>query len=158
MKRPLLQTLTRDFETLQMKLGESITDFFTETLGIASKMRSNGGTMEEVKVVEKILRLLTPKIDYIVCSVEGSKNFAELRTNKLQSFLSVHEQKLNCTTASVVSRQGIYYLFNLQFWQNNFRGVLVVLNFTLVFEGGFRIDGWSSMLRQKRFANRSGNE
>lgn len=101
------------------------------------------------------MRLLTLKLDYIVCSVEESKNVAEF---KLQSFLLVHEQKLNCTIASVVSHQGIYYLFNLQFCQNNFKGILFILKFTLVFGGGFRIDGWSSMLRQKPLANRIGNK
>ncbi|CAL2228257.1 unnamed protein product [Prunus armeniaca] len=99
-KRAVLQTLTRDFETLQMKSRESITDFFARTLGIASKMRSNGGTMEEVKVVEKIMRSLTPKFDYIVCSIEEAKNVAELRVDELQSSLLVHEQRLNRTTAS----------------------------------------------------------
>ncbi|XP_068343977.1 uncharacterized protein [Pyrus communis] len=77
-KCAVLQTLTRDFETLQMKLGESITDFFVRTLGITSKIRSNGGTMEEVKVVEKIMRSSTPKFDYIVCSIKEVKNVAEL--------------------------------------------------------------------------------
>ncbi|CAL8078306.1 unnamed protein product [Prunus armeniaca] len=99
-KRVVLQTLTRDFETLQMKSGESITDFFARTMGIASKMRFNGGTMEEVKVVEKIMRSLTPKFDYIFCSIEEAKNVAELCVDELQSSLLVHEQRLNHTTAS----------------------------------------------------------
>eukprot|EP00268_Persea_americana_P066487 TRINITY_DN9059_c1_g1_i11.p1 TRINITY_DN9059_c1_g1~~TRINITY_DN9059_c1_g1_i11.p1 ORF type:complete len:307 (+),score=69.73 TRINITY_DN9059_c1_g1_i11:628-1548(+) len=97
--RAVRQTLTRDFETLRMKSGESITDFFARTLRIASKMRFNGGTMEEVKVVEKIMRSLTPKSDYIVCSIEA-KNVAELRVDELQSSLLVHEQRLNRTTTS----------------------------------------------------------
>nr|XP_028952608.1 uncharacterized protein LOC103405284 [Malus domestica] len=84
-KRVVLQTLTRDFETLQMKSGESITDFFARTLGIASKMRSNGGTLEEVKVVENIMRSLTPTFDYIVYSIEEAKDVAELRVDELQS-------------------------------------------------------------------------
>ncbi|CAL2246235.1 unnamed protein product [Prunus armeniaca] len=83
-----------------MKSGEWITDFFARTLGIANRMRSNGGTMEEVKVVEKILRSFTPKFDYVVCSIEESKNVAEMRIDELQSSLLVHEQRLNCTTAS----------------------------------------------------------
>ncbi|XP_070672459.1 uncharacterized protein [Malus domestica] len=99
-KRVVLQTLTRDFETLQMKSGESITDFFARTLGIASKMRSNCGTLEEVKVVENIVRSLTPTFDYIVYSIEEAKDVAELRVDELQSSLLVHEQRLNRTTAS----------------------------------------------------------
>ena len=56
--------------------------------------------MEEVKVVEKIMRSLTPKFDYIVCSIEEAKNVAELRVDELQSSLLVHEQRLNRTTTS----------------------------------------------------------
>ncbi|CAL2271297.1 unnamed protein product [Prunus armeniaca] len=63
-------------------------------------MRSNGGTMEEVKVVEKILRSLTPKFDYVICSIKESKNVVEMQIDELQSFLLVHEQRLNCTAAS----------------------------------------------------------
>ncbi|KAL6276254.1 hypothetical protein ACE6H2_019855 [Prunus campanulata] len=87
-KRALLQTLTRDFETLQMKSGESITDFFARTLGIVNRMRSNGGNMEEVKVVEKILRSLTPKFDYVVCSIKESQRM--LLRCELRSMIKKH--------------------------------------------------------------------
>ncbi|KAM1155777.1 hypothetical protein ACFX13_027213 [Malus domestica] len=65
-----------------------------------SKIRSNGGTMEEVKVMEKIVRSSTPTFNYIVCSIEEVKDVAKLRVDELQSSLLVHEQRLNRTTAS----------------------------------------------------------
>lgn len=37
-KRAQLQALTRDFETLQMKNGESVDEFFPRVMGIANKM------------------------------------------------------------------------------------------------------------------------
>ena len=37
-KRAQLQALRRDFETLQMKNGESVTEYFARTMGIANKM------------------------------------------------------------------------------------------------------------------------
>lgn len=52
-KRAQLQTLRRDFETLQMKDGESVTSFFGRTMAIANQMRCHGEKMEDVKVVEK---------------------------------------------------------------------------------------------------------
>lgn len=81
-----------------MKSDESIIDFFARTLGTVSKMRSNGGTIEEVKVVEKILRSLTSKFDYVVYSIEESKIVVKLRDDELQSSLLVHE-RLNHTIA-----------------------------------------------------------
>ena len=69
-KRAQLQALRRDFEILQMKSGESVTDFFGRTMGIANKMRFHGDAMEDVKIVEKILRSMISKWDYVVWSIE----------------------------------------------------------------------------------------
>ena len=51
--------------------------------------------MNDVTIVEKILRFLTPKYDYVVCSIEESKDIDELSLDELQSSLLVHEQKMN---------------------------------------------------------------
>ncbi|KAL5562299.1 hypothetical protein UlMin_032046 [Ulmus minor] len=89
-----LQALRRDFET-QMKDGESITDYCARTMGIVNKMRFHGEKMEDLAIVEKILRSLVPKYDYVVCSIEESKDIDELSFDELQSSLLVHEQKMN---------------------------------------------------------------
>lgn len=44
-------------------------------------------------IVEKILRSLTDKFNYIVCSIEESKDIDKLLVDELQSSLIVHEQK-----------------------------------------------------------------
>ncbi|XP_024178936.1 uncharacterized protein LOC112184946 [Rosa chinensis] len=94
-KRSQLQALRRDFETLQMKQGESVNEYFSRTMAIANKMRLQGDSMTDVTIVEKILRSMTPKFDYIVCSIEESNDVDELSIDELQSSLLVHEQKLN---------------------------------------------------------------
>jgi len=58
-KRAQLQALRRDFENLQMKDGESVTSYFGRTLGITNKMRFHGEEIEDVSIVEKILRSMT---------------------------------------------------------------------------------------------------
>ncbi|KAF2289503.1 hypothetical protein GH714_036694 [Hevea brasiliensis] len=55
-KRAQLQALSRDFETLQMKDGESVTSYYARTMEISNKMRFHGEKMEDVTIVEKILR------------------------------------------------------------------------------------------------------
>ncbi|XP_048235661.1 uncharacterized protein LOC107261771 [Ricinus communis] len=95
MKCAQLQALRRDFETLQMKDGESITSYFAKTMEIANKMRFHGHKMEDVAVVEKILRSLAPKFDYVVCAIEESKDIDAFSLDELQSSLLVHEQKMN---------------------------------------------------------------
>nr|KYP66582.1 Retrovirus-related Pol polyprotein from transposon TNT 1-94 [Cajanus cajan] len=92
-KRSILQALRRDFEVLEMKVGETITEYFTRVMAIANKMRSNGENMKEVTIVEKILRTLTEKFNYVVVSIEESKDIDTLSVDELQSSLVVHEQK-----------------------------------------------------------------
>ena len=43
----------------------------------------------------KILRSLRPKFDYVVCSIEESKDIDAFSLDELQSSLLVHEQKMN---------------------------------------------------------------
>ena len=58
-------------------------------------MKLNGENIGDVKVVEKILRSMTPKFDYIVCSIEKSKNTTILTIDELQSSLHAHEQRMS---------------------------------------------------------------
>lgn len=66
-KRAQLQALRMDFETLQMRDGESLTSYCVRTMRIANKMEFHGEKMDDVAIVEKILRSLSPKYDYVVC-------------------------------------------------------------------------------------------
>ncbi|KAL6311046.1 hypothetical protein AAG906_011849 [Vitis piasezkii] len=55
----------------------------------------HGEQMREVTIVEKILRSLTDNFNYIVCSIEESKDTDTLTIDELQSSLIVHEQKFH---------------------------------------------------------------
>ncbi|XP_019257647.1 PREDICTED: uncharacterized protein LOC109235854 [Nicotiana attenuata] len=88
-KRAQLQALRRDFETLQMKEGEFVTNYCARTMEIYNKMRFHGENMGDVVIVEKILRSLTRKYDYVVCSIEESKDIDVLSLDELQSSLLV---------------------------------------------------------------------
>ncbi|XP_047261751.1 uncharacterized protein LOC107855673 [Capsicum annuum] len=94
-KRALLQTLRTDFETLRMKMGESISDYFSRTMAIVNKMQIHGEKLEDVTIIEKILLSMTSKFNYVVCSIEESKDTNELSIDELQSSLLIHEQKMN---------------------------------------------------------------
>ncbi|KAE8656273.1 hypothetical protein F3Y22_tig00117005pilonHSYRG00292 [Hibiscus syriacus] len=98
--RAQLQALRRDFETLQMKDGESVTSYCAKTMEISNKMRFHGEKMEDVTILEKILRSLTPKFDYVVCSIEESKDIDTFSLDELRSSLLVHEQKMNRSSTS----------------------------------------------------------
>ncbi|CAL1391857.1 unnamed protein product [Linum trigynum] len=88
-----LQALRRDFEIIEMKEGESVNSYFSRIMTIANAMRNCGDEMPDVKIVEKVLRTLTDRFNYVVCSIEESKDIEELSVDALQSSLVVHEQK-----------------------------------------------------------------
>jgi hypothetical protein len=94
-KRAQLQALRKEFEVLHMKMGESVNDYFARTLTIINKMRIHGEYMNDVVVIEKILRSMTPKFDYVVCSIEESNDIDVLSIDELQSSLLVHEQRMS---------------------------------------------------------------
>jgi RNase H-fold protein (predicted Holliday junction resolvase) len=92
-KKSMLNSLRREFEVLEMKEAETITEYFARVMIVANKMRSNGEVMSDSKVVQKILRTLTEKFTYVVVSIEESKDTEEMTVDELQSTLVVHEQK-----------------------------------------------------------------
>lgn len=47
-------------------------DYFARTLSIVNKMRSNEEKMSETIVVEKIMRSMGVKFNYVICSIEQS--------------------------------------------------------------------------------------
>ncbi|XP_028067664.1 uncharacterized protein LOC114270389 [Camellia sinensis] len=117
-KRAQLQALRRDFETLQMKDGESIASYYARTMGIANKMRFHGEKMKDVAIVERILRSLAAKYDYVICSIEESKDIDKFPLDELQSSLLVHEQKMN--RSSTIDEQALKVSTFTQF--SNYRG------------------------------------
>ncbi|KAL4295748.1 hypothetical protein GQ457_12G010900 [Hibiscus cannabinus] len=77
-----------------MKAGETVNDYFARTLTIANKMKANGEHKSETKIVEKVLRSMTSKFNYVVCSIEEAQDTTDLSIDELQSSLLVHEQKM----------------------------------------------------------------
>ena len=52
-KGSILQASRKDFETLEMKVGEIITNYFARVLSVVSKMRVYGEQMKDITIVEK---------------------------------------------------------------------------------------------------------
>ena len=59
-----------------MKEGEKVDEYFSQTLTIVNKMKAHGEKMEQVIIIEKILRSMTARFDYVVCSVEESNDLS----------------------------------------------------------------------------------
>ena len=54
-KQSIIQALRKEFETLEMKSGEGVFDYFSRVMFVANKMRVHGEQMRDVTIVEKIL-------------------------------------------------------------------------------------------------------
>ncbi|MCH81755.1 retrovirus-related Pol polyprotein from transposon TNT 1-94 [Trifolium medium] len=99
-KRAQLQALRKEFEILAMGKSETVDEYFARTLAIANKMTSHGERMQPVTIVEKILRSMPAKYNYVVCSIEESNDVTTLSIDELQSSLIVHEQRMKGQQAS----------------------------------------------------------
>ncbi|XP_030448004.1 uncharacterized protein LOC115670781 [Syzygium oleosum] len=89
-----LQTLRRQYELLQMEKSESISDYFSRVLALVNQMKANGETFGDQQIVEKILRTLTLQFEYIVTSIEESRDLSVLTVDELIGSLQMHEQRL----------------------------------------------------------------
>lgn len=93
-KRIRLQTLRADFEAVQMKDGESISDYYSRLLVIVNQLKRNGEKIEDIRIIEKVLRSLTPKFEHVVVAIEESKELEKLSVDELIGSLEVHEQRM----------------------------------------------------------------
>jgi hypothetical protein len=93
-KRAQLQALRGEFEILRMKDEEYVNEYFGCVLTTVNKMKIQGETVEQTIIVEKILRSMTRKFNYVVCAIEESNNVELLSIDELQESLLVHEQKM----------------------------------------------------------------
>lgn len=57
-------------------------------------MKVYGESITHLQRIEKALRVLTVKFDYIVLSIEESKNLSEMKLEKPQASLEAREMRL----------------------------------------------------------------
>ena len=89
-----LQSLWKDFDTLIMREDESIQSFFSRVSNIFNQIRSYGDTIEDKKIILKILRSLPVKYDHIVAAIEESKDLSKLTLVELMGSLEAHEARM----------------------------------------------------------------
>jgi hypothetical protein len=78
----ILRALCKELDVLSMKIGEFVDEYFARTLATANKMIAHGEKLtDQVMIVEKILRSLTSRFYYVVCSIEESNDLKKIKNN-----------------------------------------------------------------------------
>ncbi|KAD5508293.1 hypothetical protein E3N88_15996 [Mikania micrantha] len=89
-----LQTLRCEFDSLRMKDNETVEEFYNRVILLLNQLRVNGEILEDQRVVEKVLRSLTRKFEYIVVAIEESKDLTSLSLESLLGILQSHELRM----------------------------------------------------------------
>ncbi|KAH0765362.1 hypothetical protein KY285_001233 [Solanum tuberosum] len=94
-RRVKLQELRRQYELTQMNSTESVKEFLTRVTNIVNDMRTNGENLDQVKIVEKILRSLSTKFHTKKTVLEATKDLSTLTLDDLEGELMTYEMSLN---------------------------------------------------------------
>ena len=91
-KTTKLQLMRRYFEVICMKESDTIGSFFTLLIGLVTQMRSHGETVEERRIVEKVLRSLPSRFDVIVTTIEETNDLSKFTVDELHASLMTEQQ------------------------------------------------------------------
>ncbi|KAG7593894.1 Reverse transcriptase RNA-dependent DNA polymerase [Arabidopsis thaliana x Arabidopsis arenosa] len=92
-KKVRLQTLREEFEAVQMKEGELVSDYFSGVLTVTNNLKRNREKLEDVRIVEKVHRSLDPKFEHIVIVIEETKDLEAMTIEQLFGSLQAYEEK-----------------------------------------------------------------
>ena len=85
--------LKRQFEGLRMKESKTIKDFSSHISKLVNQVRLLGEDFPNSRIVEKVLVSLPEKFEHKICSLEDSKDFAEMSLQELVNALQAVEQR-----------------------------------------------------------------
>lgn len=91
-KKARLQILHGEFESLHMKKSEYAFDYFTRVSSIVNYMKQYGENIEESRVIEKILRSLDSKLEFVSIVIEESNNLDTMTLDQLIGSLQAYEE------------------------------------------------------------------
>ncbi|XP_058760700.1 uncharacterized protein LOC131634032 [Vicia villosa] len=88
------QSLKRDYENERMKENEILNEYFNRLSELVNQMKSHGDTIEDRRIVDKILISLKARFDPMVVVMEEIKDLSTLTAQGLMGFLRSYEQRM----------------------------------------------------------------
>ncbi|GAU50483.1 hypothetical protein TSUD_409690 [Trifolium subterraneum] len=107
-KKVKLQALRKQYEHTEMEDDEKIEDFFNKVKVITNSMTLNGETISDEQFCEKILRSLPSRFDFIVCTIEETKDLSTMTPAELLSTLQARELRFSERNGDKKSDQALY--------------------------------------------------
>ncbi|XP_019447400.1 PREDICTED: uncharacterized protein LOC109350630 [Lupinus angustifolius] len=77
-----------------MEENDKVGDYFTKVLTITNQIKGCEELVSDLMIIEKIMRSLPQKFDFIVIVIKESKYVSRLQVEELQSSLEAHEMRL----------------------------------------------------------------
>ena len=87
-----------------MKDLDTVDSFYTRFVGLINKLKSHGEDIEDQRVVAKILRILPPRFENLVVTLEEHIDMSTFTINELQASLINHEQSHQSSFPTLGSR------------------------------------------------------
>jgi len=90
-KQIKLQSLRRKFELVHMEDEHKIVEYISKLINIVNQMKACGEAVTDQQIVEKIMKTLSSRFDFIVVVTQESKDVKNLKIEELESSLETHE-------------------------------------------------------------------
>ena len=84
-----------------MKDSEMVDSFYTRVVGLINQLKSHGETIIDQRVVENFLRILPPRFESLVVTLEENKDMSVFTINELQASLINHEHIIHRSNTSL---------------------------------------------------------
>ena len=84
-----------------MKDLDLVDSFSTRVVGLINNLKSHGEDIENQKVVETILRSISPRLKNLVVTLEEHTDMSTFTIDELQASLINHEHRLSRTQTSL---------------------------------------------------------
>ena len=89
------QKLSKEFENLQFKEGETIDDFGMRITNLVADLKTLGETIADEKVIKKFLRVVPPRFTSVVVSIEMFCDLKKLSMEELIGRLRAAEERFD---------------------------------------------------------------
>jgi len=79
-----LQSLRRKFELTQMEEEQKIAEYISKFISVVNQMKACGEAMTDQQIVERIMRTLSSRFDFIVVAIQESKDVKTIEEGVIQ--------------------------------------------------------------------------